>query len=61
MNKIIKLCLIIVLFASSFAGCVKLNEEMSVKIIERPRYDIETPVNPSWDTIPRLGNDTLGK
>lgn len=32
-------------------GCAKLHEEIDLRQIERPQYDIEIPAPPVWDSI----------
>ncbi len=41
-------------------GCAKLHEEIDLRQIERPQYDIEIPAPPVWDSIP-LPDTPIGK
>lgn len=61
MKKGISTGLLLIAFAATITGCVKLSEEVTTEIIERPQYDVEIPVTPPWDgptqpDTPETGN-----
>lgn len=61
MKRIIKLSVAAVLVSATVTGCVKLQDDVQTEIIERPRYDVEIPINPPWDSISQPENNPIGK
>ena len=61
MRRIIKLSVTAVLVSATVAGCVKLQEDTQTEIIERPKYDVEIPINPPWDSISQPEGNPVGK
>ncbi len=53
MKRKIRYGLLALAVAAGCMGCAKLHEEIEVRYIERPQYDIEIPAPPVWDSIPQ--------
>ncbi|MCX4302014.1 MAG: hypothetical protein OSJ35_07275 [Alistipes sp.] len=60
MKRRIRCGLLVLAAAAGCMGCAKLHEEIDLRQIERPQYDIEIPAPPVWDSIP-LPDTPIGK
>lgn len=39
--------------ALNCTACVKMHEDIDQRQVERPKYDIEIPAPPVWDSMPQ--------
>jgi len=60
MKRKIRYGLLVLAAAAGCMGCAKLHEEIDLRQIERPQYDIEIHAPPVWDSIP-LPDTPIGK